>query len=350
MSCYLILLFLLLCGCVFTHKSLITITDKLIYAYIFLALFLFSALRKNVGMDYEAYSEMYMHSYVLNEDIKEYGLRYVFLLCNEIGLSYEFIVAIFSFLTVFYACKFIYKFSPNVMFSVLIFFTIGQFYQNTFNIIRQCLVIYILLSHLNLVLEHKYVKFVLLLLFCSIFIHQSALFLLILILCNLRINIWFKFLSLIVLIPISEVFILLIQNSPYSMYLGFERFISDVGMSTYLLFTFSLLFFLRDIFKRGASKEDILLSNINFLLLIIYILAIFFSNSAIKILVVRLSYYFSPILIVLIPNQLEEIRKKVHFNLMPYAYIFFIILFVTSLYLKGEINNLLPYQTILSLL
>ena len=60
MSCYLILLFLLLCGCVFTHKSLITITDKLIYAYIFLALFLFSALRKNVGMDYEAYLRMFL--------------------------------------------------------------------------------------------------------------------------------------------------------------------------------------------------------------------------------------------------------------------------------------------------
>ena len=347
MSYYFIVLFILLLGCLLIHKNIVTVSDRLMFAYVFLALFLFSALRKDVGMDYEAYKDMYMNSYNLNEDIKEYGLRYVFVYFNRIGLSYEFIVSIFSLFTLFYAFKFIYKYSSNVMFSVLIFFTVGQFYQNTFNIIRQCLVIYVVLSHLDLVLKHKYLRFIFLLLICSFFIHQSAIFLSILCFGNCRISAWRKLCLLMVIVPISDIFMIFVQNSPYAMYREFERFISDIGMSTYLLFFFSLLLFLYDIVSGEKKRQDILFFNINVLLLAAYILVVLFENSAIKILVMRLTYYFSPILVILIPRFLDAIKKYTHLNFVPLAYAFFVALFVVSLFLKGEINNLVPYKTIL---
>ena len=62
MSYYFIVLFILLLGCLLIHKNIVTVSDRLMFAYVFLALFLFSALRKDVGMDYEAYKDMYMVS------------------------------------------------------------------------------------------------------------------------------------------------------------------------------------------------------------------------------------------------------------------------------------------------
>ena len=346
MPYYSAVLFFIVVVSLVAHRKKVTISDKILYFYVFMALFILSAIRKDVGMDYEAYSEMYSNSYSFNDGIKEYGLRYIFMACHRLGISFEFIVAFFSFFTLWNAFKFIQRYSVNIIFSVLVFYAVGQFYLNTFNVMRQCLVIYLVLSNLNLIINRKFFKYFSLLIACSLFIHKSALFLLLLYLANVHIGKYWKLLFILVSVLFSQFLILVVNNTPYAMYLQFDRFISDLGLTTYLLLFFTILIFVQDLFTDVKTRQENLFFNINYILLILYIISIIFMESPVKILIIRLTYYLSPILVILIPNLAYTLEKK-KIYVTPFLYLFFIVLFMLSLDMNGEANHLLPYKTII---
>lgn len=92
MSYYLVILFFL-ASC--SILGMFKIDKKLEYSLLFisfLALFLFSGLRYDVGMDYSSYEQLYKDSlFQLNPEIKELGWAYLFYWCRNIGISFSII-------------------------------------------------------------------------------------------------------------------------------------------------------------------------------------------------------------------------------------------------------------------
>ncbi|MFT0230104.1 EpsG family protein [Bacteroides thetaiotaomicron] len=123
MSYYLVILFFL-ASC--SILGMFKIDKKLEYSLLFisfLALFLFSGLRYDVGMDYSSYEQLYKDSlFQLNPEIKELGWAYLFYWCRNIGISFSIIILLISFFTIYCVFVFIRRYSPYPFLSILIFF------------------------------------------------------------------------------------------------------------------------------------------------------------------------------------------------------------------------------------
>lgn len=142
---------------------------------IFTILFLLSALRMEVGNDYETYvdtiHEIYVGGYVVTEPLFNAVVK---VLCElSGGENYLLVFAVFAFATIWIFLKVLYEQSNNFPLAFFLFMTLGIYFR-TFNTVRYYFVLAITLYSFRYVFRKEYVKFILLIVLAAFF-HKSVL-------------------------------------------------------------------------------------------------------------------------------------------------------------------------------
>lgn len=308
---------------------------------------LLAGLRYNNGVDYASYKEIYENPSELYE-LKETGFIQLVDLMNRIGLSYQVFVFLFSFVTVWLAFKFIRYYSPYPFLSLLIYFSIGNYYFSTFNAIRQGLAIVIFLNMLELVKQRRRNKYIFLMIINALCVHFSAFLLIPLYyILNQHINIWIKILLVFGIASLTGGIIQLIEHSPYAVYLLFDGFAAPLTPTNYMLLLFSIAVICYEKFNHQWAIRYGIFSNINVIVLALSALAIVFENTPVIMPVNRILGYFSMIYIVVIPLIIKELKtrsiKSLCINTLSLIFAFLCYWALSS---NGTTNMMVPYRLI----
>lgn len=312
----------------------------------FFLLFLLSGLRYEVGFDYGSYKDLYSCSSTLYE-MKELGFIIFIEIFNKLHLPFELFILTFSGLTVFFAFRFILKFSPYVFISILIYYSIGNFYFSSFNAVRQALATAIFFNAFIFIQKRQFLRYSAVILLISVVIHASAI-LLLPIYFYLTKEWKFKHQAIMAIITFSfsSVLVTIIQHSPYAAYLKFDVFADAVPPTYYFLGLISLLTFGYAFSNKKWANNHTLILNINYIAFVLIVLDFIFENTPLVMVLNRLLGYFTLIYIVLIPMLLSEIKL---FHNKIIAIIITCSLFFSLAYLaldnNGKKNQMVPYKT-----
>lgn len=346
---------LLLLFVLFACLSLLKLSkdsNLLLWRISFIVLFLFSGLRYDVGMDYLSYEEMYKYSYPSpNPEIKELGWAYLFYWGRTLNIHFYFVILLVSFLTIKNVFIFISRYSPYPFLSILIFFCFTQYYTYTFNVLRQCLASYLFFTLLVLIKERKMVRYLISVSLISVFIHSTAIMMFPLyFILHKHFSIIIKILIIFAVLLFAKSFVFIIESSEtYSIYLKFEEFSEGITITTILLIIITSLYQIYDLFVKERDVMHNIFINIAYCSLVALITACFFENTPLIIVFQRFAYYFTPVLIVLLPITIKDVLK----NPLRKIVLLFVVIIYSSLFCyttsKGGINNkLIPYKTIMS--
>lgn len=211
-----------------------------IYIFEFIVLSLLAGLRKDVGMDYQAYKELFGMSSNLY-DMHEGGFIWLIEAFNYIGLPFEVFSFVIAFSTVLLAFRFIVKRSPYILFSILLYFALGNYYFATFNLVRQTLATVIFLNLLELVEKRRFWKYTFILLLTAYFIHATAVILIPLYFILRRDwKVRTQVAVLALTVAFCSMIVVLIEHSSYAIYLKME-FSAAVPPTYYLMSIISLV-------------------------------------------------------------------------------------------------------------
>ena len=151
------------------------VRNRIYLTGIFVILFLCSALRFDIGNDYEQYTktahEAFVGGYVVTEAGFNWLVRIVYTLFG--GEYYEIVFAIFAFVTIFIFLKALYEQSVDFKAAFFLFMTLGLYFQ-TYNTMRYYLVLAIVLYAMRYVLQKDWIRFCGWILVASLF-HKSVL-------------------------------------------------------------------------------------------------------------------------------------------------------------------------------
>lgn len=318
-------------------------------AFVYIFLLLLSGLRYNVGMDYGSYKDIYLNVSENTDLVNEPGFILIIKLLRFLHIPYEvFIFITASFITSL-AFKYIIKYSSLVFVSLLIFFSIGQFYFNTFNAIRQCMAIYSFLYSIYLIKEKNFTKYALIIVFSAIFFHLTAILLLPLYyILDRYISPYVKLATIALILFNLKLALFLIENSSYAIYLKFEDFATGISFNTYLLLFICSLFIFNEFRNKNQFGEySNIILNINLLALISLASAMFYAGTPLIMVFNRISYYFTPILIVSIPLAISNIEDITNRKVVLWTVtIFFLFISIFSIIANGKSNYIVPYKTI----
>lgn len=302
---------------------------------IILILIYFSTFRDGLGSDYLQYVyriEDYdsIDAFMLGF-LKEplFGLISVFI--NYTILSPIFLFFICALVTNIGFSIYIFKDNKYVFWSLMLYVFLSTMYSQSFNIIRQFFSVGLFLLALNYVGKSllKYLA----LIFVAVMMHTSAIILLPFYwLLKIQFKIKYIVPSLLLLISFSLLLF------PYFSILGgkyLDSVNSDMVMSNSGMIIFYNLLFVLLLFNRKMYCD---LDNISRNLFIFFILTI--DLSYINISFYRLSYYFFPVILTIIPYILHRLLKK---DILNYMAVFcLIILFYTNLLLNVNDSTIVP--------
>lgn len=350
MFIYLIILFILFILALINPfiRNKISFVTK-VYCLEFLILFILGGIRKDVGVDYVNYEELYSMGYKLYE-MKEKGFIWIIEVFNKLDFPFFIFCMFFIGGTLLGIFRFIVKYSPYIFLSTLIYYSLGNFYFSSFNATRQVLATAIFLNLLDFVKEKKIISYSLYLIFVAYFIHASAIILIPLYFFLYKKWNWtYKLIMFTIIVIFSSYIFELILNSPYSFYVKNEDFASSVPLTYYFITIFSIYTLIYSYYKPDFENRNLILVNINFVTIIFLYLIFAYNGTVMVIMLSRVLGYFTPIYIVLIPILIYEYRL----NINRYIYIFilsFILVFLSfwAIYKNGVNNKLIPYNTILT--
>ena len=138
-----------------------TALNRLYLIGIFIILFLCSALRFGIGNDYRQYTqtahEAFVGGYVVTEVGFNWLVRIIYTLAG--GEYYEYIFAVFAFVTLFIFLKAFYEQSADFAMTYFLFMTLGLYFQ-TYNTVRYYLALAIALYAVRYVINRDFIKFV----------------------------------------------------------------------------------------------------------------------------------------------------------------------------------------------
>jgi hypothetical protein len=311
---------------------------------LFLFLAMFAGLRQDVGVDYKSYYQIFSRN---SDSINEPIFRFMCEFVRSEHISPALVICILAVITIFFVRKFITRNSPYLFFSILIFFSFGQYYFNTFNAIRQCVVVYWFLSSLDLIIERKLVKFAVATFFMSLSFHTTALYLFVLyVLCQLDLSRKLKF-GILCCIPFVTVFMTkLVEISNYAIYLDLE-FSTQMTTLQYLILVLSVYYIIFPV-RFSNPRTTRLFDMLNFVNTCVLGLLFFSQGTPLVMILTRLSYYTSPIYIIMVPqaiSRFSSIRSRLGITMA--VSIFLVLILYISLSVNGVQNNLIPYKTII---
>ena len=319
----------------------------------FLYLWLFSGLRYQVGMDYVSYEDYYNESYFGTcPDFKEPGFAFLFYICRRIGLPFYVITLLISFITIYLIYKFIFRYSALPFLSILIFYTFAHYYTYSFNVMRQVLASYIFLVSINFIVQRKFLRYALIILFTTSFVHMTAIVLLPLyFILQKYYSLILKIFLIVLSCMFAGIFVTIIGNIEiYSIYLKFENYAHGVSITTVVLMLLSSFFLMYESQKSSKEPLNNIMYNINYLVLLFSSISICFSNNPLILVFTRFSIYFTPIFLILIPNIVTiTIRKPMRLLIIvSIISMLYSGIFILQLKSGGEKNKFIPYKTVLN--
>lgn len=348
MLIYLIILFFLFVAALlnpFIRQNISLITR--IFCVEFLTLFLLGGIRKDVGVDYVNYEDFYSMSDNLYT-MKEKGFVWIIESLNRLNLPFSAFCLLFMGITLLGIFRFVHINSPYILFSIMIYYSLGNYYFSAFNSVRQACATAIFLNLLQCIERKKFIIYTLFLIAVSFSIHMSAVILIPLyFFLNKKWN-WTTKMILFVTIAVCSSFLLgLVMNTPYSFYIKNEDFASSVPLTYYLIGVFAISLLVYSYIRPEFEKRNLILMNLNFVVIILLYLIFAYEGTVMVKMISRVLGYFTLIYIALIPIFITEC------NLFTNRYLIIVLLssifaFLSfwALYKNGIINNMVPYKTV----
>lgn len=348
MAVYIGLLFIFI---IFILQSNIHKEQKRVLGVILtILMILISGFRYDVGMDYPIYEDMY-NKIINGQSVRgEWGFVAICKLCISIGGNAQLMFFIFAIATILLFYKSYRLFSPNVIMSLTIFLCLGQLYLNTFNIVRQSLAIAIFAYSIKYIVNKNPFKYFIAIFIASLF-HTTALILAPLYFV-LRVK-WSKLIKVVflaVLASSSGIIINIIQNSPYEVYLRFERYTHSASIINILYLGLGLLIILYESKLMATYKDRNVFINLNLICTGLFILYFIFSGTPLVMVVTRMNYYFLGVYAIIFARVICDL--KIRTNKVLAESLLYIVLF--ALYIRNTVfvgggDNIIPYNINLEL-
>lgn len=328
--------------------KVIVIHQSHIFAFLsFLPVFITSALRYQVGVDYMSYRWLF-ELVAQGRDIHaEKGYR----LLNEAVRLYTHepqwifvITALISLGLLFWG---IYKYSPSPAMSIFLLVTMGYLFSS-FNILRQYIAIALIFVALKLIKENRFLPFVFVVLAAMLF-HKTAIIMIpMFFLVRLRLKQSYMFMIALVgmgCIPLRGVLTNILVNTFYPQYAGTDliqplsafEFVYYVGI-------FGLLVLMCFAYKAEFFKDtyNLIVFNSVFYSLLIYGCLSFVPE------INRIAVYIEIFVILLIPRLLQAEKNQKTRRLYTIGIVLlFSVFFIVSVGIMGR-YGVLPYQTVFS--
>lgn len=325
----------------FSSQQKNSLISKILIYISFISLFAVSALRYNVGSDYQAYEDLFsrIESYDLNNSAYEFGYVLLNKMIYLISDNNQSIFIITSFVILFFIVITIFRYSNKLEVSMFLFITL-YFYYSSFNIVRQYISIAIMFYATRYIFDRNF-KIYVLCVIIALFFHTTAIFALPLyFLSDKKLNNKMLIISIIVtcivLVLINPIFnIITVLFPKYAYYEGGVLFTSGSYRSIIVI---GSIFFSTYLYRNKIIRKDeknTLYINAMFIGLIVSILGIK------SVLFIRIMSYFSIYSILLIPNFINSFEKK----LKPLVYLLIINISYIYCYLLLSKNDggVLPY-------
>ena len=329
------------------RRSAGSLLNRIYLVGIFTVLFLCSALRFNVGNDYEQYTktahEAFVGGYVVTEAGFNYLVRIVYTIFG--GEYYEIVFAIFALATLIIFLKALYEQSGDFALAFFLFMTLGLYFQ-TFNTVRYYLALGMALYSMRYVLRKDLLKFLLWIAVAALF-HKSVLLVIpVYLLANCRWKKWYVIAGGLfsVLCFVGHDYVLALALKLYPSYVN-TSFLQGEKNPLGLVRTVAiLLFYLWCIKKEPKIKENreiSLYAKLNLIALSAYVFFSFLPNAS------RLAYYFSVTQLLMIPKLLRELSDE---KIRKWARILIILAYVCNFALflykaGGDGVKLIPYHS-----
>jgi len=334
--------------------------QKQIAYLLLILLILFDGLRWENGTDWKNYYDFFIDSSDDRFAIFEPGFFMLNKVVYTIWPNYTFLLLIQAILTYIVLWRFVKKYSPQPVLSVLLFFLL---YVSVQGMNRQFWAILICLLSIDYLLSDKKWHFV-----CAVFVaftfHTSAL----LFLCGLFLRRSFSMRLLLMLFLISVMLsltsfvsklvdvLLVVSGGDVAMRVMFysnmdyndiasSGLMMIVAIAKRLIWIIPILW-LRN--KKGLSLSPYINLFLNYYIvgLIIYLI---FNGSMLQILVSRASIYFNMFEIILIPYVIVNFRRRLSLRLLYIVVYFYGILTMTKGINQYDMpggNPFIPYKTI----
>jgi hypothetical protein len=311
----------------------------------FILIFIFCALRFDIGYDYSMYYELIggnIKYYTDQINRIEYLSRQLILFSSYIGF-YQFFFIVTSFIITYFFYKSIKENSKDRWLSTIIFVGFPLFFFMSLSVVRQFMAIAIIFYSFKFLKQREFWKYLAIIILCF-FIHKSS------ILALPAYFIYGNFINkkIIVLIYLlgffsSKILVFFIEltSERYSIYLGE---IQGDGGSLILIFFQLLGLLLLPLVYNFRDKDD---KDFNFYLLTYFIgLFIWASLSKFGHAGIRGGLYYMSFTILLIPHLKNKIKeyKIVRDSIAIICFLFFFVnLYIGSKHRVKDSN--LPYQT-----
>lgn len=312
----------------------------------YLLIFLLSAIRFDVGWDYEKYHRL------IEKNIKFYDSQFErFEFFNRVLINIsqyldftQLYFIITSFIIIFSFYKVFKKYSTDFTISTLLFLSLPIFFFNSLSIIRQFVAVSIIFYGFTFIRNRNFYKFLFTVFVASMF-HKSAVIGIVLyFLYNRKGHAYFFLVIYIFGFFSSELIYWLVENllPQYLKYL--DKSIGEGGDKVLLLFQIIGFFILFLINKLKLNTKD------NSFYFLAFYIGLFIWSSLAKYghAGFRGSLYFTVFLLLLLPNILVEIKQRRFVKQL--TYIVCLIFFSLTLML-GKLNPKkdpnIPYRTFL---
>lgn len=341
MEFYLFFLLIVLFICILSDRYKLTLSlGVLIFLFT-----LFSGVRYNVGTDFSTY-ELYI-SYIRQgiDTYMEPGFEAIVKATYVLGFSGQLTFVISSLLVSFFFLFYIREHSYYLGLSSMMFLCFPIFYLASFNGIRQFIAVAIFLYSIKYILHGNIFKY-----FCGVAIacsfHSSAVITVPLyFILNHRFN-KYKVVGLCVFIYFFiGSFPTILENAGFSAKYTTTEIYSNSGFDYKLIVVFSIYILLRFFEKKYSENfpDYNIMSNMLVITCVVGMLPLLTNLPSSP--VVRITSYFSPALLIVIPNILSCFKND-QLRIISYFSIIFtcILYYITTLLLFGNKFNLLPYQ------
>jgi hypothetical protein len=341
MIAYFILFFmigmLLLIGSFYKNIKKITF-----YISIFI-LVVFSGFRKNIGMDYINYLELFNSVKLHYEVPLELGYVLMMKLIIFVQGKYQLLVFITSLLTNVLIGSFILKNSKYPNYSLFMYVSISIFYLATFTAMRQFIAVAIFCYSLNYIISRQFRNYFLLILLGTSFHITMILLLPLYFMLNRKLKLWNYG-----IVTLTFVFLLKIVDVIF-LKLGFSElyFLQDdsakISPVLYAFAAVGLFFIVIRNNLINVDEDNTIYINMVFISLLIT-MSVFITVIPPAI-ILRMSSYFSIAYLILIPAFLSSIKNA---NL-KYIYLVFVTFISVSYFafliaFSGQKYNLTPFD------
>lgn len=269
-----------------------------------------------VGVDLERYVDFFegVDRYDVADGIYEPGYMYFLMLLKMLGVSAQGYIAVVSLFIVFSFSVFIYRYSKYILFSFYLHVTLGLF-AYSMTTIRQTLAICFILFAVKYILDRKLLGFLVLVGVAAAFHYSALIFLPLYFLQGFKVNsykkIFFLFSGLTVLVASDSLLldgVLFASPEKYiSLYVDAQI---DYGINPLvILLSATIPVGIALIWRlSGSGIRDV--TNTDSFFFVCTVLLLLFVLYSMRIhMLIRLSSYFVPAYIILIPNAIAGFKR-----------------------------------------